>query len=35
MSDKWDFWIDRGGTFSDVIGPVLTVGIAYQQSLIG
>ncbi len=20
MTDKWDFWIDRGGTFTDVIG---------------
>ena len=20
MSGKWDFWIDRGGTFTDVIG---------------
>ncbi|MCP4315996.1 MAG: 5-oxoprolinase [Hyphomicrobiales bacterium] len=20
MSEKWDFWIDRGGTFTDVIG---------------
>ena len=20
MSDTWDFWIDRGGTFTDVIG---------------
>ncbi|MEX3010122.1 hydantoinase B/oxoprolinase family protein [Hoeflea sp. TYP-13] len=20
MADKWDFWIDRGGTFTDVIG---------------
>src|ERR1700691_3559135 len=20
MRDKWDFWIDRGGTFTDVIG---------------
>ena len=20
MSAKWDFWIDRGGTFTDVIG---------------
>ncbi|HMF68813.1 MAG TPA: hydantoinase/oxoprolinase N-terminal domain-containing protein, partial [Phyllobacterium sp.] len=19
MSDKWEFWIDRGGTFTDVI----------------
>ena len=19
-SEKWDFWIDRGGTFTDVIG---------------
>ena len=20
MSGKWDFWIDRGGTFTDVVG---------------
>ena len=20
MAAKWDFWIDRGGTFTDVIG---------------
>ena len=20
MSSRWDFWIDRGGTFTDVIG---------------
>ena len=20
MTEKWDFWIDRGGTFTDVIG---------------
>jgi 5-oxoprolinase (ATP-hydrolysing) len=20
MTDKWDFWIDRGGTFTDVVG---------------
>lgn len=20
MSGKWDFWIDRGGTFTDIIG---------------
>ena len=20
MSDKWDFWIDRGGTFTDLVG---------------
>ena len=20
MTTKWDFWIDRGGTFTDVIG---------------
>lgn len=20
MTAKWDFWIDRGGTFTDVIG---------------
>ena len=20
MREKWDFWIDRGGTFTDVIG---------------
>lgn len=20
MNDKWDFWIDRGGTFTDVGG---------------
>src|SRR4051794_7652427 len=20
MSDSWDFWIDRGGTFTDVVG---------------
>ncbi|RST85973.1 5-oxoprolinase [Aquibium carbonis] len=20
MSDRWDFWVDRGGTFTDVIG---------------
>ncbi len=20
MSDKWDFWIDRGGTFTDIVG---------------
>ncbi|MCK5904019.1 MAG: hypothetical protein KAG86_01960 [Gammaproteobacteria bacterium] len=19
MSDRWDFWIDRGGTFTDVV----------------
>jgi len=21
LATKWDFWIDRGGTFTDVIGP--------------
>lgn len=20
MTEKWDFWIDRGGTFTDIIG---------------
>ena len=33
MTDKWDFWIDRGGTFTDIVGRAPDGGLQQRKLL--
>ena len=34
-SGRWDFWVDRGGTFTDIVARRPDGGIAIHKVLVG